>query len=86
MKLNGKTSTGFEYEIETENLDDMNFIELLSDVDTNPLLLPKVIEFLLGKEGKKRLYDHVSENGRVPIKKIELEIADIIKSQEKIKN
>ncbi|MBC2575220.1 hypothetical protein [Peptostreptococcus canis] len=87
MKLNGKTSTGFEYEIDVDKLDDMNFIELLSEVDSNPILLPKIIEFMLGKDGKKKLYEHVSEeNGRVSIKKIEQEMADIIKSQAKIKN
>lgn len=77
----GTTETGFEFEIDEEDWDDMEFIELMAEVETNALAYPKMVERMLGKEQKKRLYDHVrNEKGRVPIEPLKKEIDDIFDS------
>ena len=66
--MKGKTSTGFEFDIEDERLDDMELVDIMAEIDENPLLMPKLCKMLLGEEQKKRLYDHLrSDDGRVPI-------------------
>ena len=66
--MKGKTSTGFEFDIEDERLDDMELVDIMAEIDENPLLMPKLCKMLLGEKQKKRLYDHLrSEDGRVPI-------------------
>ena len=84
----GKTSTGFEFEIDEQKLDDMEFLDALAEVDDNSLALPKIIKTILGYDQKKKLYDHLrSDEGRVPIKAVAKEIAEIMKlSQEEVKN
>ena len=49
-EIKGKTKTGFKYEITGERLENYELIESLSEVDENPLLLPKTVNLLLGKE------------------------------------
>ena len=39
--LKGKTKSGFKYEVSDDMLNNYELIEVLADVDTNPLLLPK---------------------------------------------
>lgn len=84
--LKGKTETGFSYEVSDESLNDYELVEILAEVDTNPLLLPKLVNKLLGKEQKKKLLDHLrTEDGKVPIDAISAEIMDIFQNG-KIKN
>lgn len=84
--LKGKTETGFSYEVSDESLNDYELVEILAEVDTNPLLLPKLVDKLLGKEQKKKLLDHLrTEDGKVPIDAISAEIMDIFQNG-KIKN
>lgn len=68
--IKGKTPSGFTYEIEKRRLDDMELLELISEADENPVLMPKVLSRLLGVEQKKRLYDFCrEEDGNVPVEK-----------------
>lgn len=84
--LKGKTETGFSYEVSDESLNDYELVEVLAEVDTNPLLLPKLVDKLLGKEQKKKLLGHLrTEDGKVPIDAISAEIMDIFQNG-KIKN
>lgn len=84
--LKGKTETGFSYEVSDESLNDYELVEILAEVDTNPLLLPKLVDKLLGKEQKKKLLDHLrTEDGKVPIDAISAEIMNIFQNG-KIKN
>lgn len=81
MVLKGRTSSGFYYKIRYSRLNDFELLDIMSEVDDNPLLLPKVVTKLLGKEQKKRLYAHLrTPEGNVPVDKIELELKDIFKN------
>lgn len=64
------TSTGFTIEVDEENFDDIEFVEMLAEVEDDVLKIPKVIKMTLGEDGKKALYDHVrTEKGRAPASK-----------------
>ena len=68
MKV-GKTSTGFEYEISDAAMNDAELLDCLVEADEgNAVSMIRAISKLLGKEQKKRLYDHLRhESGVVPI-------------------
>ena len=85
--IEGKTTTGFEYKIEVKRLNDMELLEVFAELDTNPVALPRALEMLFGKEGKKALYNHVrTESGEVPIDSIEKELSEILGSVDLLKN
>lgn len=82
-----KTSTGFAYSINENALNNFELLDLFAGVDENPLLLPKAIEMLLGKDGKEALYNHVRlEDGTVPADKISNELLEIISGSAETKN
>ena len=82
MTIKGKTSSGFEYEVDAAVLDDMELIDALSEtLDENPVSFSVVCTKLLGKDQKKRLYAHLrNEEGRVPVQAVSEAIADIFNS------
>ena len=48
-----KLENGFECTINTDVLDDMEFVDLLADTEDDPLKIGRVALMLLGKEQKK---------------------------------
>lgn len=85
--MKGETSKGFKFEIDDKNLDNMELVECVAGVEDDPLLLPKVCDMLLGKEQKKRLYDHYrTEDGRVPIGAVSSALEEIFNTSDEVKN
>lgn len=86
--LRGKTESGFEFEINEAELNDMEFLDALAETGEDVLAFSKVCTMLLGKDQKKALYDHLrDENGRVPIEAMRKEIEEImVSSGEDLKN
>lgn len=87
--ISGKLSNGFEFEIDENNLDDMRFIEALSDLNKgNPLAMPTVYDCIFGKEQKEKLYDEVAKanNGRVPIKVMTDLFEEVMTQSKDVKN
>lgn len=83
--LKGKTKTGFEYEFDENLFKDYELVELLAEVDDNPLVLPQIFKKLIG-DRVKDLKDHVrDENGMVDIEKMVAEFEDIISTQATLK-
>ncbi len=75
--IKGTTSSGFKFEIDEKQLKNYEFVELISEVDENELLMPKILKMLLGDQ-VTALKDHVrDEDGIVPIEKMVQEIKDI---------
>lgn len=74
-----KTSSGFEIEIDQKRFDNAELLDALSDLNAgDALAVSRVLSFILGKDDKKRLYDHLrEEDGRVPVEKLSAEIEDI---------
>lgn len=85
--IKGKTESGFEYEISQARLENYELIEALSEVDKNPLLLPKTVNLLLGKEQASKLKDHLRDSeGLVSSEKLSNEITEIFQNQSESKN
>lgn len=81
MTIKGKTSSGFEFEIDSMVMDDMELVDALADtMNDNPLSFSIVCTKLFGVEQKKRLYNHLRKDGRVPLEAISNEIADVFKA------
>lgn len=79
--LIGKTTSGFEYEVSDAAMNNYELVEVLAEVDTNPLLLPRLVKMLLGHEQKNRLMEHLrAADGAVPIEAVSNEIMEIFKS------
>jgi hypothetical protein len=78
----GKTTSGFEYEIDDAAVDDMELIEDLAIIDGGNISpLPGALNKLLGEDQKKRLYEHFrGKDGRVPASKVLDEIKAIFES------
>ena len=80
--IKGKTKSGFEFEINENAGDDMELVDAMADcLGTDQMKqftgLSKVLTKLLG-DNKKALYDHVrTEDGRVPTKAVEDEVAEM---------
>lgn len=59
----GKTKSGFYYQIPEDVYDDIELVESLAKMYAGDLTaVPTVIEMVLGKDQKKRLYDHLRDD------------------------
>ncbi len=77
--VRGTLKSGFQFEIDAEALDDMEFVEVLADAEKNGLAFPKLCTMMLGEEQKKRLYDHLrNEKGKVPVKAVQDAIIEMM--------
>lgn len=86
MLIPGKTKSGFSYQIQKEQVENYEFMELIGEVEDNPVLFPKVIKMLLGKEQVDSLKDHLrTEDGFVPAGKMIEEFKEIMNNP-KLKN
>ena len=85
--LKGKTAAGFAYEVDPDVLNDMELMESIADVDSNPLLLPKVIRSVLGDAQKVAFYNHYrAENGKVPVDVASAAFVEILSTNNQGKN
>jgi hypothetical protein len=79
--IKGKTSSGFEFEISEDIINDYELIENLGELDDNPILLGKIVKQILGKEQTTKIKDHIrNENGMVPTDEMSQEIIEIFKN------
>ncbi|MDD6742206.1 MAG: hypothetical protein PUE22_01675 [Roseburia porci] len=86
--LTGNTKSGFQFKIEDQALDDYEILEMLTEIDDgNGVLVPKMIERLLGKEQKEALKEHLrNKEGKVSTQNMMIEVMDIFKSSNEGKN
>ena len=86
-KLTGVTKSGFTYLILEKNVRNYELVEALGELETNPLMLPRVMNLLLGKEQAQKLKDHLrDEDGVVDTEQITSELKNIFESQKRLKN
>ena len=86
-KLTGVTKSGFAYSILEKNVRNYELVEALGELETNPLVLPRVMNLLLGKEQAQKLKDHLrDEDGVVDTEQITSELKNIFESQKRLKN
>lgn len=85
--LKGKTAAGFEYQIDPDDLNDMEFLEVIAEVDENAAKLPKLICMALGDTQKKAFYDHYrNESGKVPVDVVSAAFVEILTNSKQGKN
>ena len=84
----GKTSTGFEFTLEDDVLDDYELLETLTAVDKGEYgQITEMVERLLGKEQKEKLKEHVrNNNGKVSAAKLLDVVREIFDASNEIKN
>ena len=88
IMLQGKTESGFEFQIKKAALNNMELVEGFVEVDKGHIeKIPSVLEMLLGNEEKKKIYDHVRTNdGFVPMDSLVKELKQIIEVSKELKN
>ncbi len=79
---------GFETELIEENVNDWEFLEVLSDIDEGEEgLIVKAARMMLGKEGVKSLKDHLrNEQGKVPVTAMIDALQELLESVNELKN
>ena len=79
--IKGTTSSGFEYSIKNDALDDMELLDALVEMDEGSATSYRyAIKALLGEEQRKALYEHVrnKKTGRVSAKAVFKEFAEVL--------
>lgn len=77
----GKTSSGFEFELDDEVLDDYELLEMLTELDEGRYdRVTRTVEKLLGKEQKEKLKEHIRKDGKVSASEFMNEIAEIFQN------
>lgn len=85
--IKGKTKSGFEYEISPDIQDDYELVEMLGDIEENPLLLARVVKRILGTNQTDQLKEHIrTESGLVGTKAMMKEVQDIFTGTNEVKN
>lgn len=86
--VRGKTSSGFDFQLEDEVLDDYELLEVLHKIDEgNNGLITEMVDRLLGEEQRDKLKDHVrTEKGKVSAKRLLEEVMEIFKASDAGKN
>ena len=86
--ITAKTNDGFEIELSEDALDDAELLDALGGMqDGNVFDMSHLTLRLLGKEGRKKLYDHLrTPEGRVPSTAVEREIIELMISIQPGKN
>lgn len=83
-----KLSDGFELDLDETALDDMELLEDFAAMnDGNAYAMPAAVKRLLGKENKKKLYDHLrGASGRVSTTAVGTAIFELMQSVKEGKN
>lgn len=77
----GTTETGFKFEVNDNIAEDYELIEMIAEVEENPLVTPKLLNKLLGAEQVKALKDHIrEEDGTVNVYKMLAEVKAIFEA------
>lgn len=88
--MQGTTKSGFKFEVNEEAVKSMEFIDLVAELDEKPMIIGKVIKFMLGDEQKEKLYKHVRGDKKYTpaedVNKEVDEIFDIINEAPETKN
>ncbi len=82
----GTTKTGFEFVVDEDSID-MELMDDLVEASENEAMIGRIIMRMLGKEQKKRFYDHIrNEKGKVPVDKASEGLIDFFEAIKTGKN
>ena len=76
--MQGTTKSGFKFEVNEEAVKSMEFIDLVAELDEKPMIIGKVISFMLGEDQKEKLYKHVRGDKKfTPAEDVNKEVEEI---------
>lgn len=79
--LKGTTTSGFEFEIPFKRTQNYELVEAIAEEESNPLVIPKIVNLLLGEQAKD-LKEHLrDEDGIVDLTKMTEEVKEIFQTQ-----
>ena len=80
--IGGKTSSGFDFELPENVIDNMELVDALAEADgDNPVAISRVCMLLLGKDQRKKLYDSLrAADGRVPVEAVSKAIIEMFQA------
>lgn len=83
-----KTKSGFEISLDEDTMNNMELLDALTALqEGDGTQMSHIIPMVLGKDGKKRLYDHLRlPNGRVPTNAVDDELSEIMQALNSGKN
>lgn len=87
--IGGVTEKGFTFNIEQDNLDDIELVEILAEIEKGRFTkFPLFVEKVLGKKQKEKLYDYYrDEKGRVSLATImKVVMEEMMQSSTETKN
>ena len=86
--ITGTTSSGFNYTLNKDDLDDYELLEILSEIDSGKeQLYPKMIKMFLGEKQKERLKEHLrNKNGKISTIAMFNEVSEIFAQSKSVKN
>ena len=77
--VKGKTKTGFEFELNSDLIDDYEVLEMYEDIKDTGLGARKLLTRLIGEDGYIRLKEHCrKKDGTISAKRIGHEMNDIM--------
>ncbi len=86
--IKGITKSGFEFEVAKNVMDNMELVDILADDEIDmSFRVSKITAMVLGREQRKRFYDHHrTADGRVPVEAVYTEMEEIFQSFKQGKN
>ena len=76
--MQGKTKSGFEFEVDEDVITSMEFVDMVAELDEKPMKIGKVVRFMLGEDQKEKLYKHVRGDKKLtPAKDVDKEVNEI---------
>ncbi len=78
--IEGTTRSGFRFSVAANAAEDMELLDDMAALQdgSDPFALSRVCQKILGKEQRKRLYDHIrGADGRVPPETLSNELVDV---------
>lgn len=78
--IKGTTESGFKFQIDPEDVNDIEFLERLGIAFNDDMTkVPGILTEILGAEQRKLLYDHLrNDRGKVPIDAVMNEFGEIL--------
>lgn len=76
--IKGTTQSDFAFEVDPIILKDAEWLDMLAELDEKPYKIGKFVEYSLGIEQKKALYDHLRKDGRVMTDDVNDEFTEIL--------
>ena len=86
--IRGTTSSGFNYTLKKDNLDDYELLEVLAEIDAGKeQLYPKMIKMFLGEDQKEKLKEHLrNKDGKISTVAMFNEVSEIFSQAKSVKN